>query len=82
MAKTHVAFCDALKTLILDLAVYVKEYHLSGLLWNVNGIPIEEPEAAATATRRYIYTRLGARVGARYGDSFADDFSCDRIMGK
>jgi len=41
-ATTHITFCDSLKKLILDLSAYVKEYHLSGLLWNVNGVPIQE----------------------------------------
>jgi len=38
----HIAFCDTLKALIHNLSAYVKEYHLSGLKWNPNGIPIEE----------------------------------------
>jgi adenylyl cyclase-associated protein len=33
----HVKFCDTMKALILDLSVYVKEHHLSGLAWNPNG---------------------------------------------
>jgi adenylyl cyclase-associated protein len=41
--EKHVVFCDTMKKLILDLSGYVKEYHLSGLMWNnVNGIALEE----------------------------------------
>jgi hypothetical protein len=57
MAKTHVAFCDALKKLILELAAYVQEYHLSGLLWNVNGIPIEEYQKQQQQQQEGIFTQ-------------------------
>ena len=38
----HIAFCSTMKELILDLSSYVKEYHLSGLMWNPKGITMEE----------------------------------------
>lgn len=41
-AKIQIAFCDTLKALILDLSAYVKQYHLSGLMWNPRGVAIEE----------------------------------------
>eukprot|EP00978_Attheya_sp_CCMP212_P022482 scaffold67114_cov47-Attheya_sp.AAC.1 len=44
----HIAFCDTLKALILDLAAYVKEYHLSGLSWNARGAPFDASAATAT----------------------------------
>lgn len=41
--EKHVVFCDTMKKLIVDLSNYVKEYHLSGLMWNnVNGVALEE----------------------------------------
>lgn len=41
--EKHVVFCDTMKKLIIDLSNYVKEYHLSGLMWNnVNGVALEE----------------------------------------
>ena len=30
----HIKFCDTMKALVLDLSVYLKENHLSGLAWN------------------------------------------------
>jgi len=36
----QIAFCDTLKALIMDLSAYVKEYHLSGLMWNPRGIAV------------------------------------------
>jgi adenylyl cyclase-associated protein len=44
----HILFCDTLKALILDLAAYVKEYHLSGLSWNARGVPFDASAATAT----------------------------------
>lgn len=41
-AAKHIAFCDTMKALILDLADYAKEFHMSGLFWNPRGIPIED----------------------------------------
>ena len=38
----QILFCDTMKALIIDLSAYVKEYHLSGLMWNPRGIPFEE----------------------------------------
>jgi len=50
--EKHVTFCNTLKTLIIELSAYVKEYHLSGLMWNPRGIPVEQyelsPEISAT----------------------------------
>jgi len=40
--KKHIDFCDTMKALIVDLAAYLKEYHLSGLMWNANGIPVKD----------------------------------------
>lgn len=45
-----ISFCDTLKALILDLSSYVKEYHLSGLMWNPKGIPIQDFKASSTDT--------------------------------
>jgi adenylyl cyclase-associated protein len=38
----QIAFCDTMKKMIGDLAAYVKEYHLSGLMWNPRGIDIAD----------------------------------------
>lgn len=38
----QIAFCDTMKALIMDLSKYVREYHLSGLMWNPRGIAIED----------------------------------------
>jgi len=45
-----IAFCDTLKALIMDLSVYVKEYHLSGLMWNPRGMALEEYESSSLST--------------------------------
>ncbi len=52
-AKVQIAFCDTLKALILDLSAYVKQYHLSGLMWNPRGIAIEDykPSSASAPTQ-------------------------------
>lgn len=48
-SKAHIAFCDNMKKLILDLAAYVKEHHLSGLMWNSRGVDLADAAAAASA---------------------------------
>jgi adenylyl cyclase-associated protein len=40
--QVQIDFCDAIKGLILDLSSYVKEYHLSGLMWNPNGMDVAD----------------------------------------
>jgi adenylyl cyclase-associated protein len=42
LAKKQMAFCDSIKKLILEMATYVKEYHLSGLCWNPNGVAMQD----------------------------------------
>ena len=42
----QIDFCDKLKALILDLAAYVKEYHLSGLSWNPRGVDLSDSVVA------------------------------------
>lgn len=49
MSKAHIAFCDNMKSLILGLAAYVKEYHLSGLMWNPRGVDLADAAAAISA---------------------------------
>jgi len=43
----QIAFCDTMKAMILDLSAYVKEYHLSGLMWNPRGVAMEDYEASS-----------------------------------
>mmetsp|Transcript_12333 Transcript_12333/g.18717 ORF Transcript_12333/g.18717 Transcript_12333/m.18717 type:complete len:275 (-) Transcript_12333:817-1641(-) len=75
--EVMIAFCDTLKALILDLSSYVKEYHLSGLMWNPNGIPIEDfkeqapATTASTTTEGNVQTK-GAPAGIAGGASGAD----------
>lgn len=40
--EKHVAFCDSMKALVLDLSAYLKEHHLSGLAWNPHGRDFSE----------------------------------------
>lgn len=40
--ESHIAFCDTMKKLIQSLADYVKEYHLSGLMWNPRGVQLTD----------------------------------------
>lgn len=46
----QIAFCDTMKAMILDLSAYVKEFHLSGLMWNPRGVAMEDYEASATTS--------------------------------
>ena len=39
---SHITFCDTMKTLVNDLAAYLKEHHLSGLAWNPHGKDFSE----------------------------------------
>ena len=48
--EKQVDFCDKLKALILDLAAYVKEHHLSGLSWNPRGVELTDAVVADVAT--------------------------------
>mmetsp|Transcript_51789 Transcript_51789/g.76768 ORF Transcript_51789/g.76768 Transcript_51789/m.76768 type:complete len:499 (-) Transcript_51789:243-1739(-) len=49
-AKAHLAFCEGLKKVILDLTTYIKEFHLSGLSWNPRGVSFEEGEKALSSS--------------------------------
>lgn len=45
----HIAFCDTFKTLLLELMVYVKEHHATGVTWNPKGVSVAEynPDTSA-----------------------------------
>lgn len=47
--EDQIKFCDTMKAMIFDLSAYVKEYHLSGLMWNPRGVAIDafQPSTAA-----------------------------------
>ena len=45
----QIDFCDKIKALILDLAAYVKEHHLSGLSWNPRGVELTDAVVADVA---------------------------------
>lgn len=45
--EKHIAFCNTLKSVIIELSAYVKEYHLSGLAWNANGTSVEQYKPSA-----------------------------------
>ena len=49
-AKEQIAFCDTMKAMIMDLSAYVKEYHLSGLMWNPRGMAIEDYDPSSSTT--------------------------------
>lgn len=49
--ESHIVLCDAMKKLIQDLADYVKEYHLSGLMWNPKGVKIEDYSASSSSKK-------------------------------
>lgn len=38
----QIAFCDTLKKILLELMVYVKEYHTTGVTYNPKGVEIDE----------------------------------------
>jgi adenylyl cyclase-associated protein len=38
----QVAFCDTFKAMIMELMVYVKEYHTTGVSWNPKGVDVSE----------------------------------------
>ena len=38
----QIAFCDALKKLLMDLGTYITEYHKTGLTWNPRGVSVAE----------------------------------------
>lgn len=42
VAKANILFCDSMKKLIMDLAAYTKEHHMSGLKWNMNGVELSD----------------------------------------
>ena len=48
-AKLQIAFCDQLKALILNLADYVKQYHLTGLTFNPRGGDLGEAETSTSS---------------------------------
>lgn len=56
--ESQIAFCDTMKALILDLAGYLKEYHLSGLMWNPNGIDIADYKVGGASTKTTAPTAL------------------------
>ena len=47
--EKQIDFCDKLKALILDLAAYLKEHHLSGLSWNPRGVELTDAFVADVA---------------------------------
>ncbi|KAL7428737.1 hypothetical protein ACHAXH_002678 [Discostella pseudostelligera] len=77
----HIKFCDTMKALVLDLSVYLKEHHLSGLAWNnANGLEdfasakvggsasIEKPVVPSSSPS--VTSRAPGGAGA--GDIFAE----------
>jgi len=70
----QIEFCDKSKALILDLAAYVKEYHLSGLSWNPRGVELSDSAVAdVTASASAPAVAPATKVG---GGGMAD------IMGE
>jgi len=47
--EKQIDFCDKLKALILDLADYLKNHHLSGLSWNPRGVELTDAVVADVA---------------------------------
>jgi len=46
----HVAFCDTFKKLLLELMVYVKEYHTTGVTWNPRGVDVSAYSESGSAS--------------------------------
>ena len=67
--EDQIKFCDTMKALILDLSAYVKQYHLSGLMWNPRGVAIDafqssaSPPAAAASQSSKIVEKKSAIDG-------------------
>ena len=63
--EAHIQFCETMKALISDLSAYVKEYHLSGLMWNPKGIAIDEykPDSSSGASKANVPPKKEAAVG-------------------
>jgi len=49
LGKSQITFCDQLKSIVLALADYVKEFHLTGLSFNARGGPFTLDDATITA---------------------------------
>lgn len=66
-SKQQIVFCDTLKAMILNLVAYAKEYHMSSLAWNFNGIAIadfiNEPSKPPTGTTRAVLKKTSAASG-------------------
>jgi hypothetical protein len=60
-ARTQIKFCDQLKTLMQDLAVYVQDNHNQGLTFNPKGVSLEE--AAVVLTDNPIKDAAAAAAG-------------------
>lgn len=52
--EKNISFCNTLKSLIIELSAYVKEYHLSGLKWNPNGIAVEQYKSSTKPSKRNV----------------------------
>mmetsp|Transcript_10478 Transcript_10478/g.14802 ORF Transcript_10478/g.14802 Transcript_10478/m.14802 type:complete len:484 (-) Transcript_10478:107-1558(-) len=50
--EKQIKFCDTIKAVILDLSSYLKEYHLSGLMWNPRGMGAEEFTPASSELKK------------------------------
>lgn len=64
--EAHIQFCETMKALISDLSAYVKEYHLSGLMWNPKGIAIDEykPDSSSGSSKANAPPKKEPAVGA------------------
>lgn len=48
VAKLHLAFCDGLKKVLVDLAAYIDEQHKTGLTFNPRGVSVAEAAIVLT----------------------------------
>lgn len=46
----QIAFCDTFKNLLLELMVYVKAHHTTGVAWNPKGVDVSEYNPNSTAS--------------------------------
>lgn len=73
----QIAFCDTFKALIAGLMGYVKEFHLTGVVWNKNGVDVAEFSKASASTPTSPVAAATPRAatapssGAPKGDLFA-----------
>eukprot|EP00536_Pseudo-nitzschia_multiseries_P019301 jgi/Psemu1/249042/estExt_Genewise1.C_43830003 len=49
-AKTHIAFCDALKATLTELVDYITEHHKTGITFNPKGVSLAEASIRMTDT--------------------------------